>query len=327
VGGLSISDIITNLFGSTTITVSGTGNVRTFDTSPAVVLTNSDQTITGIKTFTSALINKANVTNTSGLIVTNSINSIDRVLTENGGNGVIHYAANDLRLIDDSPGGGSTSLNWKSRTGMDSSGNTSWEWGNRQGRNSSGFITFSYQNGDLSDNYGAGTPSMNWTNHTTYANWGFMSNVNVGASVFVTNSLTCSNLVTQTTDATSYINSTTNQLLRVIANGSAGILQTEALYTVRTNSLTQALPVHNAIYTNNAIRLHLSANMLMQIGTGVAVWTANGSITNYYDRKIATSITTNSVSGWVQPFALYCVTNFTGSAPTLIPGEWNETRQ
>jgi hypothetical protein len=96
--------------------------------------------------------------------------------------------------------------------------------------------------------------------------------------------------------------------------------------TTRTNTLTKALPVHNDIYTNNNMRLNLNVNMLTAIGTGVAVWTVSGSTTNYFDRKVMNAVTTNSVTGWIQPNALYGVTNFQGTAPTLIPGEWNETR-
>ncbi len=140
------------------------------------------------------------------------------------------------------------------------------------------------------------------------------------------NTITASNFISKSFTGTSKITSGTNLIMQLDVNAGAGTLQTTALMTITTNSPTAALPVVNAIYTNNNQRLDLTVSALFPAGSGAAIWTVNGSATNYFDRKIITAITTNGVHGLIQPFALYGLTNFIGTAPTPIPGEWNETR-
>ena len=149
---------------------------------------------------------------------------------------------------------------------------------------------------------------------------------NSGAGFYTTGQIIASNIVSQTTDGIAYLNSGTNTSMRIIANGSAGTILTEGLFTTRTNTLTASLPVLNTIYTNNAQRLNLNVSYGAVAGSGNYVWTVSGSQTNTIGMHVSTSTTTNTVSGWIQPNALYMFSNFSGTAPTLIPGQWNEIR-
>jgi hypothetical protein len=145
---------------------------------------------------------------------------------------------------------------------------------------------------------------------------------------FVTqNTLGASNVVVKSFDGTTTINSGTNLLTRIISGSSAGILQTEALFTSRTNTLTAATPVVNAIYTNNAIRLNLNVSATFGATSAGYIWVLSGAQTNEFSLKSNNGVgaVTNSMDAWIPPSALYMVSNSLGTI-TLHPGRWNETR-
>lgn len=146
-----------------------------------------------------------------------------------------------------------------------------------------------------------------------------------GIAVSFLNGIIASNVVTRTTDGTAYIDSGTNQLMRIIANNSAGVIQTEGLFTARTNTLTATLPVINAIYTNNGLRMSLNVTAAFAPGGEAGIVSIFGTTTQIFARSRYPIAVTNWMSGNIQPTALYYVSNFAGTV-TLRPGEWNETR-
>lgn len=157
-------------------------------------------------------------------------------------------------------------------------------------------------------------------------------NTTNGSAVFVIiNTLQASNIVAQTVDGTSYFNTGTNQLLRIIANSSASPIQTEGIYTSRTNTLEGTVGAMNVIYTNNALRGWVSMGVALPATattiSSAGFWTITaGGITNISgivasDAGLAGESVTNSVSGFVDPLQLYMWTNLitTAGAPTAVP--------
>lgn len=150
------------------------------------------------------------------------------------------------------------------------------------------------------------------------------------------NTLTASNLVISTTTGTSVLSSGTNQTLQLVANSASGTLQTQAKFTAQTNTLTAALPLINVIYTNNNQRLFVNAGVALPTGltsvSASALWTVSGADTNFMGMAMSSAgvngAVTNTCVGWVQPNALYMISNITTTAgtPALVQGMYREVR-
>lgn len=155
---------------------------------------------------------------------------------------------------------------------------------------------------------------------------------NSGAGIFTSGSLiagtaiSAPSVTTTTVDGQSYVDSGTNLTLNIISGGGLGVAFTKARMTLATTSPSGGSAI-NTIYTNGNQRTFVSVSSLFPAGSGAYVWSCNGvggAVTNTDDIKIITALTTNNVSSIIQPNDLYMISNFTGTAPTVI--KWNEKR-
>jgi hypothetical protein len=128
----------------------------------------------------------------------------------------------------------------------------------------------------------------------------------------------------------------TNNTVTISVNNSTGTLFLDGQMTMTTNTISAALPVINTVYTNNTHMLHVSAGVVFPTAiasvSSSALWVMSGSQTQYFGTYTTcagvSGAVTNTVSGWVQPNALYMVTNINTGAgtPALVQGLFNETR-
>jgi hypothetical protein len=128
----------------------------------------------------------------------------------------------------------------------------------------------------------------------------------------------------------------TNNTVTISVNNSTGTLFLDGQMTMTTNTISAALPVINTVYTNNTHMLHVSAGVVFPTAissvSASALWVMSGSQTQYFGTYTTcagvSGAVTNTVSGWVQPNALYMVTNIATGAgtPALVQGLFNETR-
>lgn len=133
------------------------------------------------------------------------------------------------------------------------------------------------------------------------------------------------NIVATTPNLYSTITTGSATNLDIIVNGGASPLRTKALFVSTTNTISAALPVVNAIYTNDTTRLYVNTSFVMGANSGVALWTVLGNNTNFQSTVGSSIASTNSVDGVVPPTALYMFTNFLGTT-TIIQGRHNENR-
>lgn len=164
------------------------------------------------------------------------------------------------------------------------------------------------------------------------ASGGTLSNITAFTSI---NAVTGSNLVANTFDGNAYIKSGTNLTMIIDVNSAAGTLQTLALMTTRTNTLT-GTPVVNTVFTNNSQRCEVNASVSLPTGvatsSAIALWTVSGSSTDIV--SIVTSplgtagAVTNYVKAWVQPNGLYSFTNLTtgSGSPAIVLQNYREVR-
>jgi hypothetical protein len=162
------------------------------------------------------------------------------------------------------------------------------------------------------------------------------SQLNVTASGAITNNsngiysfgtITGSNIVSLLPASSNSVWTAQTGATNMIIDGSGSIpLQTKALFSLSTNTLTAALPIKDTFYTNNSTRLFLSANTAFSANSGGYLLTISGTFTQKWGRVFFPSAGTNYISGMVDPNALYKVTTESGTI-NLIPGEWNESRQ
>lgn len=119
---------------------------------------------------------------------------------------------------------------------------------------------------------------------------------------------------------------TSSNQFQISINGGAGTLITRASFTRSKSTMSTASPVVNAIYTNSNQQLNVNASLSISANSQAALWTVDGSVTNFLSTiRNNANATTNYVSGFIQPNALYMVTNSAGTA-SVISGRWNETR-
>ena len=349
VGGLT-AQTVTNLTSSGgTVTITGQGsNVLNLESSGGSTVTNIANNWAGINTF-NALTITTNISLRNGylMINTNDNAGLSRTVTiepvggrtENwvaintsvggspvttaglllgdfngaGANVELDISANNARMI----AGGSANL-WSTSVG----GITMFQHSSTLltlGASSSSAITMNGATHTI-----ANTPQVNTDVWKWASAGGTLTN---GTSLFVQNTLSASNIVTRSTDGFAYdttVAGVTNKIESV--NAGAGIKETRALYMFSTNTLSAALPEINTIYTNNLSRMNLAVTATFDAGSSAYIWTVSGSQTNEFGLYGTSVASTNTIVGYVQPSALYMVSNGLGTV-TLHPGRWNGVRE
>lgn len=128
-----------------------------------------------------------------------------------------------------------------------------------------------------------------------------------------------SNIVATTTDGIFRLSSGTNMTGILDVNQGAGVLQTKAMYTVSTNTPAGINPAVNVINTNGSQVAYVSINCAFGANAGAFLWTST-ALSPKARFFTPTAGTTNYIVGWVQPSALWAISNYVGTV-TAIPGE------
>lgn len=339
---------LTNTFNGLTITsnlvVNGVQTVNGAETNNGPMVTSNLVVRGTLQVF-------GNQTNYQPLLVTNVLDTSSRSLIGGGANIVFRWDNSLLDMFDSS---GVSSLAWGGRTLYDSLGVSSVSWSSRVLRDNTGFIPLNWQSRRLIN--ALGDDVYNWSNYVFAVSQTFNSNITVTGTILGSNitglgsgtitnttsftsinSVMGSNVVATATDGIARWSSGTNLTGILDVNLGAGTLQTKALYTNTTNSPSANLPLINAIYTNNTLRMVLNVGVAMPTGittiSGAACWTVNGTATQYMGMVTsplgASGAITNTIIGHIQPSALYMITNIAtaAGAPNVVQGLWNETRQ
>ena len=152
---------------------------------------------------------------------------------------------------------------------------------------------------------------------------GVVSNYAAASGITTMNTLQGSNVVATSTDLQFRLSPGTST--NIIINGSGTVpMQSNVRVSTLTNTFLTANPTPNIIYTNNASRMILSVSALFPANANAAIWTVDGTKTNYFGRSCQGTAFTNHMVAVIQPLALYGVSQQVGTV-TLIPGEWNQS--
>jgi hypothetical protein len=236
--------------------------------------------------------------------------------------------------VDDAGGGGAAAIEYKR-------GAQQWEFGNDGGDNfranfsgsgnyvirDDGVSIFTANDSGITLGASAGSQiTMNGATHTiantpqvntdvwTWAGAG--GTLTNGTSIVSFNTMQASNLVATTTDGSFTLNSGTNQTMRLV---SAGKIQLEGTFTGSTNTPSGINPAVNVLNTNGSQRLYVNVACAYGANSGTFLFasTAPSPKGRFFT---PTAGVTNCVTGWINPGALWAVSNYVGTV-TAIPGE------
>jgi hypothetical protein len=138
------------------------------------------------------------------------------------------------------------------------------------------------------------------------------------AAIIGNDGVTCSNLTVKTINGESTISSGTNLIFNIDTAGGSGFQRTKGMFLATTNTLAGINVAMNTMNTNGSQRLHVDITVAYGANSGTFIYSSTAQSPK--SRRFTSVAGTNFVDCWIQPFAVWAISNYVGTA-TVVPGE------